>query len=169
MPQKIQFIPSVLPRSDYLSAPSRCSPDNRINPLHAFDAEMHDSPEEEANKPYALIVDDAPDVTEMLAMMLRFSGFHVVAVFSATAALAAAREHHFNVIVSDIGMPIMNGYELAEALRALPDYETVPMIALTGFSMFDDRARALASGFDAFLTKPIDPTKLVAMIEELRR
>ena len=166
---QIQFIPSILPRRNDPSASNQCFPNNRTSPLHGIGAEMHDWPEEEANKPCALVVDDAPDVTEMLAMMLSFSGFHVVAVFSAAAALAAARERHFSVIVSDIGMPMMNGYELAQALRALPNYETVPMIALTGFSMYDDRDRALASGFDAFLTKPIDPTKLVAMIEDLRK
>lgn len=135
----------------------------------AYLGDDNEEANDDAKKPYALVVDDAPDVTEMLVTMLRFSGYRVVGVFSATTALAAAREHHFNVIVSDIGMPGMNGYELAEALRALPDYDDVPMIALTGFSMFDDRERALTSGFNAFLTKPIDPTKLVEVIERLQQ
>jgi CheY-like chemotaxis protein len=64
-------------------------------------------------------------------------------------------------------MPGMNGYELAEALRGLPEYADVPLIAVTGFAMYDDRERALASGFDAFLTKPLNPTDLVALIRTL--
>jgi len=138
-------------------------------PSNLSSTETSDVKEGRAVGRYALVVDDAPDVTEMLAMMLSLSGYQVVSVFSAAAALDAAREHHFDVIVSDIGMPSMNGYQLAEALRSLPSYEAVPMIALTGFSMYDDRDRALACGFNAFLTKPIDPAKLIEVIEDLRK
>ena len=125
-------------------------------------------PEMAPNKPRALVVDDAPDVTEMLAMLLRYAGYEVVAVSSAPAALATARSEPFDVVVSDIGMPGMNGYELAQALRTLPDYEDVPLIAVTGFAMYDDRDRALESGFNAFLTKPINPMDLIDLIKRLR-
>jgi CheY-like chemotaxis protein len=119
-------------------------------------------------KPRALVVDDAPDVTEMLAMLLRFAGYDVVTVFSAPDAYDTARSEQFDVVVSDIGMPGMNGYELAERLRALPDYTAVPMIAVTGFAMYDDRDRALESGFNAFLTKPINPSDLINLVKRLR-
>jgi two-component system CheB/CheR fusion protein len=128
---------------------------------------LDNTPEPDKQKPRALVVDDAPDVTEMLAMLLRFAGYDVVTVFSAIDALETARREEFNVIVSDIGMPIMNGYELAEAVRALPRYKTVPMIAVTGFAMYDDRDRALDSGFNAFLTKPINPMDLIDLIRRL--
>jgi CheY-like chemotaxis protein len=118
--------------------------------------------------PRALVVDDAPDVVEMLAMLLRRSGYEVVTASSAPDALSAAQGGLFDVVVSDIGMPGMNGYELAEALRQLPDYMAVPMVALTGFAMYEDRKRALEAGFNAFLTKPIDPTALVELIQRLR-
>ena len=62
----------------------------------------------------------------------------------------------------------MNGYELAEALRALPDYEHVPLIAVTGFSVYDDRGRAIQSGFNAHMTKPINPMTLLDLIKSLR-
>ena len=120
------------------------------------------------NKPRALVVDDAPDVTEMLAMLLRYAGYEVVAVSSAPAAFDKAQSAQFDVVVSDIGMPGMNGYELAEALRTLPDYHAVPLIAVTGFAMYDDRDRALESGFNAFLTKPINPLDLIELIKRLR-
>jgi CheY-like chemotaxis protein len=72
------------------------------------------------------------------------------------------------VVVSDIGMPEMNGYELAERLRAMPEYASVPMVAVTGFSMYDDRERAAAAGFDDFLTKPINTRDLLETLERLR-
>jgi len=125
-------------------------------------------PVEGKAKPLALVVDDAPDVTEMLGMLMRFAGYEVVTAFGAAEAFEAARRNSFDVVISDIGMPGMNGYELAEALRRLPSYAAVPLIAVTGFSMFDDRERALGSGFDEFLTKPINPSDLIAKVNRLR-
>ena len=115
----------------------------------------------------ALVVDDVLDVTEMLSVLLTHAGFDVVAAGSAPAALAAARTRHFDVVISDIGMPGMNGYELARALRDMPDYQNVPLVAVTGYSMFDDRERSLSSGFTAHMTKPIDPRALLDLIDKL--
>lgn len=125
------------------------------------------SVEEKQGKPRALVIDDAPDVTEMIAMFLEHAGYETVMAYSAPEALEAVRRGHFDVIVSDIGMPGMNGYDLAIALRAMPEYSTVPMVAVTGFSMYDDRGRALESGFNAHMTKPINPMKLLELIKSL--
>ncbi len=119
-------------------------------------------------KPRALVVDDAPDVTEMIALLLKYAGYEVTTVYSGDQALAAVRREQFDALISDIGMPGMNGYELAEQVRALPGYEHVPMIAVTGFTMYDDRDRALSSGFNAFLTKPISPNDLINLLAGLR-
>lgn len=113
------------------------------------------------------MVDDVSDVTEMLSVLLTHAGYEVSTAASARDAIALAREHHFDVIISDIGMPEMNGYEMAEALRSLPGYETVPMVAVTGFSMFDDRNRSLNAGFNEHVTKPIDPRAFLNLIEQL--
>lgn len=126
------------------------------------------APGENESKPRALIVDDVVDVTEMLSVFLSLAGYEVATARSAPAALEAAQSAHFDVIISDIGMPQMNGYEFARALRATPGYETVPMVAVTGFSMYDDRERSLQCGFNAHLTKPIDPNVLFQVIERLR-
>ena len=120
-------------------------------------------------KPRALVVDDVPDVTEMIALLLQHAGYQTVMAYSAQDALSAARDEHFDIVVSDIGMPGMNGYELATALRSLPDYGNVPMIAVTGFSAFDDRTRAIQSGFNAHMTKPINPMSLLELIQQLRK
>jgi len=115
----------------------------------------------------ALVVDDVADVTELLEVLLTQAGYKVVTAGSAKAALAFAHERQFDVIISDIGMPEMNGYQLAEALRQLPEYETVPLVAITGYSMFDDQQRSKKAGFNAHMTKPIDPRALIDLIEHL--
>ncbi|HEY0174641.1 MAG TPA: response regulator [Pyrinomonadaceae bacterium] len=116
---------------------------------------------------HVLVVDDAPDVTEMIALMMSYAGYQVSTAFSATEALDAARTHSFDAVISDIGMPGMSGYQLAEALRALPAYRTTPLIAVTGFTMYEDRERARNAGFDDFLNKPISPAALVDAVKRL--
>ena len=115
----------------------------------------------------ALVVDDVADVTEMLAVVLTHAGYSVVTAASAPAALKAAQERQFDVVISDIGMPEMNGYQLAREMRLMPGYETVPMVAVTGYSMFDDKERSTKAGFNAHMTKPIDPRALLDLIEQL--
>lgn len=114
-----------------------------------------------------LVVDDIVDVREMLTMFLTQAGFQVISAESAYEALQAASERSFDLIISDVGMPNMNGFELARGLRRLRRYKTVPMIAVTGYSEYEDGERALQSGFTAQLVKPVDPSKLMALIEEL--
>jgi CheY-like chemotaxis protein len=115
----------------------------------------------------ALVVDDVSDVTEMLSVLLTHAGYDVSTASCARDAIALANENHFDVIISDIGMPEMNGYQLAEALRLLPDYRATPMVAVTGYSMFDDRDRSLNAGFNEHVTKPIDPRAFLELIEQL--
>jgi len=115
----------------------------------------------------ALVVDDVSDVIDMLSVLLTHAGYDVSTASRAQDAIALAREQQFDVIISDIGMPEMNGYQLAEALRTLPGYETVPMVAVTGYSMFDDRNRSLTAGFNEHVTKPIDPRAFLELIEQL--
>ena len=118
-------------------------------------------------KRHALVVDDVTDVTDMLSVLLTHEGYEVVTADSAFSAIDAARQRRFDVIISDIGMPGMNGYDLARTLRALPGYAKVPMVAVTGFSMFDDRSRSLDAGFNAHLTKPLELRALLDLIEHL--
>jgi CheY-like chemotaxis protein len=108
----------------------------------------------------ALVVDDSPDIADMLAVVLRHAGYEATAAYSASDALARALSEHFDVIVSDIGMAGMTGYELARALRNIPEYSAIPMVAVTGYAMYDDRERAIEAGFNTHLSKPIDPLAL---------
>ena len=115
----------------------------------------------------ALVVDDVSDVTEMLSVLLTHAGYDVSTASRAQDAISLARENHFDIVISDIGMPEMNGYQLAEALRSLPGYETVPMVAVTGYSMYDDRSRSLTAGFNEHVNKPIDPRAFLDLLERL--
>lgn len=114
-----------------------------------------------------LVVDDVNDVTEMIALFLKHAGYQVATADSASTALELAEERNFDLIISDIGMPQMNGYELAGELRRLSEYQSIPIIAVTGYSEYDDRGRALQAGFSAHLTKPIDPSRLLDLMNEL--
>ena len=153
------YQPSPLRLSQFLS--NQANHSNDMTP----DAEVLNSEPQERRS--ALVVDDVADVTEMLAVVLTHAGYSVVTAASAPAALKAARERQFDVIISDIGMPEMNGYQLAREVRQLPGYETVPMVAVTGYSMFDDKERSTKAGFNAHMTKPIDPRALLDLIEQL--
>jgi CheY-like chemotaxis protein len=112
----------------------------------------------------ALVVDDNPDITGMLAAVLRHAGYTVSTAHSAPDALTLALARHFDVVVSDIGMPGMTGHELARMLRAMPEYRSIPMVAVTGFDMYDDRERSAEAGFSAHLSKPIDPLALTQAV-----
>ena len=114
-----------------------------------------------------LVVDDVPDVTEMIELLLKHAGYDVATAGSAKAALQMARKQHFDLVISDIGMPEMNGYELATALRDLAAYNSTPLIAVTGYSEYDDRGRAVRAGFNVHLAKPIEPTQLLSLMNEL--
>jgi two-component system CheB/CheR fusion protein len=124
---------------------------------------------EEQRRLRALVVDDEPDIRLMLDLFLRNAGYTVSGAPSALAALEiVGRETEpFDLVVSDIGMPGMDGYQLAEALRRLPGYAAVPMIAITGFVEFSDRERALHSGFHERLTKPIKLDLLNKLVRRL--
>lgn len=120
-----------------------------------------------ARRGTVLVVDDVPDVTEMIELLLKHAGYDVATAESAKDALHLARRNHYDLVISDIGMPDMNGYELATALRELAAYNKTPLIAVTGYSEYDDRGRALRAGFNVHLTKPIEPTQLLTLMREL--
>lgn len=123
--------------------------------------------ERKARRGAVLVVDDVPDVTEMIGLLLKHAGYEVSTADSAKSALRLARKNSYDLVISDIGMPEMNGYELAQALRGLNNYSTTPMIAVTGYSEYDDRGRAVKAGFNVHLTKPIEPAQLLNLMNEL--
>ena len=116
-----------------------------------------------------LLVDDSLEALEAFRTLLELEGAHVQAEATAKQALAAAINKDFDLILSDIGMPDMDGYELIEALRKLPGMAAVPAIALTGFGRAQDAKRALRAGFNAHLAKPVSLPVLLGAIDRIKR
>ncbi|MBL8744654.1 MAG: response regulator [Myxococcales bacterium] len=112
-----------------------------------------------------LVVEDDHDARALLARVLEESGATVSEAASAEEALDALRDQELGVIVSDIGMPEMDGYELIAAVREKGI--TIPAIALTAFVRSEDRARALEAGFQAHLSKPLQPAELISTLASL--
>jgi CheY-like chemotaxis protein len=111
-----------------------------------------------------LVVDDNRDGADALAMTLQFSGQTARVAYDGASALATAQAFRPDIAVLDIGMPGMDGYELARRLRAEPWSKDLVLIALTGWGQQHDRDRASQAGFDHHLTKPADPAEMSRLI-----
>lgn len=116
---------------------------------------------------FILIVDDSSESTEMLGKLLELEGAFVDSARSGAEALEIAHQKRFDLVISDISMPEMDGYQLLRELRALPQMENVPAIALTGYGRTADIERAHAEGFAEHLTKPIDIDQLLQIVKRL--
>jgi CheY-like chemotaxis protein len=158
--------PSVLPQQVQTLSRHRAFA-KRSNKVVSARRSVSDKPRPRTLQKSVLVVDDVSDVTEMIALFLKHAGYRVDTADSAAMALQLAGERNFDLIISDIGMPGMNGYELAGSLRRQTVYQSIPIIAVTGYSEYDDRGRALQAGFSAHLTKPIDPAQLLDLMNEL--
>lgn len=107
-----------------------------------------------------LVVDDNQYAAESLAMLLRLKGHAVVTASDGRTALEAASADPPEVVLLDIGMPRMDGYEVARRLRARPEMQQALLVATTGFGLDEDRQRARQAGFDYHLVKPVDPVTI---------
>jgi signal transduction histidine kinase len=111
-----------------------------------------------------LVVDDEPDARELLKRVLSDCGAEVLVASSAAEALELIRGRPLHVLVSDIGMPEVDGYELLRRVRAQEGSGRLPAIALTAFARSEDRTRALRAGFLVHVSKPVEPAELVATV-----
>jgi PAS domain S-box-containing protein len=115
-----------------------------------------------------LIADDNRDAAESLAMLLRIEGHDVTVVHDGREALAAFNSHPAEFALLDIGMPELDGYDVARQIRETELGGTVTLIAVTGWGQENDRARALAAGFNHHFTKPIEPEQLTSLLRACR-
>jgi len=117
-----------------------------------------------------LVVDDEPDSRQMLKHLLEQRHATVETGSSVADALSALARRSFDIVVSDIGMPGQDGYELVRQMRSLPgSVAATPAIALTAFARLEDRRRALRAGFQRHLTKPVDSIELATAITTVVR
>ena len=119
-----------------------------------------------SGKERILIIEDNRDAAEMLRQLLELSGYTVYLAFNGPDGISAAREFRPEVILCDIGLPGMDGYEVAAALRGDPDTHA-RLIAVSGYARDGDRRRAREVGFDEHLTKPVAFEELEAMLASL--
>ena len=116
-----------------------------------------------------LVVDDNAANLDLMLYLLRSFGHDAEGIADATAALDSAKTGDFELVLADILMPGMDGYEFARRFKADAALASTPLVAVTAFAMPADRKRADEAGFDAFITKPIDPRTFVSQVEALLR
>lgn len=116
-----------------------------------------------------LVVDDEPDVTDLVAYHLKAKGFHVETVNDATASISKARAYQPDLLILDIMMPDLSGIQICRILRADPKLSKVPIIFLTAKAEPHDRIEGLESGADDYMGKPFSPKELVLRVESILR
>lgn len=114
-----------------------------------------------------LIVDDNEDSAVTLSVLFEMSGDETQTADDGLKAVAAAETFRPDVALLDIGLPGLNGYEVAQAIRAQPWGATMVLIALTGWGQDEDRKKSKAAGFDAHMVKPVDHEALLKLLNEL--
>lgn len=120
-----------------------------------------------------LVIDDNRTNLDLMTYLLKAFGHDPIGITDATAAFEQARAKTLDAIVSDILMPGIDGFSLARSFKADPQLQSTPLIAVTALAMAGDGERILASGFNGYITKPIDPERFVSQVdaflpEELR-
>src|SRR5499433_610025 len=117
--------------------------------------------------PRILVVDDNPDMVDLMSELLKSRGYDVVSVRDADEAEVEVRRHAPDLILSDVVMPGRSGYELCRQLKEDPDTRLIPFLLITGLSDREDKVKGIEAGADDFLNKPIFPAELFARVKSL--
>lgn len=112
-----------------------------------------------------LVAEDNPANLELMREILDIQGHEIIEAHDGSEALLQAELANPDLILLDVNMPVMNGFEVLERLRATPQLASIKVVALTAYAMRGDREKALEAGFDGYLTKPIDIQTLTETIE----
>lgn len=112
-----------------------------------------------------LVIEDNPANLELMSYLLRAHGHTVVAATEGAAGLEAVERERPDLIVCDLQLPDIDGYEVARRLADHPSWSEIPVVAVTAYAMVGDRERVLRAGFDGYLSKPIRPESFVPQIE----
>ena len=113
-----------------------------------------------------LVVEDQEDNRQILRDLLGSAGYNLVEAADGEQALAAYAKQRPDLILMDIQLPVMDGYETTRRIRADPESKAIPIIAVTSYALIGDEAKALAAGCNAYITKPYSPRALLAKIRE---
>lgn len=125
------------------------------------------SGEKQQKRRRLLVIDDNRDAAESMSMLFELWGHEVVCVYDGRAALETAAKYRPHAVFLDIGLPGMDGYEIAERLRELPQCAHAILVAITGYGQDDDRRRSREAGIDHHLVKPVSPETLHQLIDSI--
>ena len=114
-----------------------------------------------------LLVEDDPMISDILSRRLNLEGYEVITAPDGIRGVQRARIDRPDLIVMDMGLPVVNGWQATHRIRSMPVTRAIPIIALTAFAMRDDRAKCMAVGCDEYETKPVDITRLIQKIQGL--
>jgi PAS domain S-box-containing protein len=140
-------------------------PRSVVVPLPVAASPGSSAPSDQTSGHRVLLADDNRDAADSLAMLLEMNGYHVAVGYNGEEALQLARQSRPSVMILDIGMPDMTGFEVARRVRIEPWGGEVCLIAVTGWGQKEDKARAIAAGFDHHLTKPVDPDEVERVLQ----
>ena len=112
-----------------------------------------------------LLVEDNPANLSLMQYLLQASGYTTLTATDGSEGVVIAKRDSPDVILMDLQLPIMNGYEAARQVKEVPALRGVPIIAVTAFAMVGDRDKILARGFDGYIAKPITPERFVSEVE----
>ncbi len=112
-----------------------------------------------------LIIEDNATNLYLMDYLLKSFGYTVLTALDGEAGLKLAQREHPDLVICDIQMPVLDGYQVARSIRENPDLSHTRIVAVTAFAMAGDRDKALSSGFDNYLPKPIDPKLFASQIE----
>ena len=115
---------------------------------------------------HILVVEDQEDNRQILRDLLTNAGYEMTEAVNGEEALAEVAKQRPDLILMDIQLPIMDGYEATRRIRINPDLKSVPIIAVTSYALAGDESKALAAGCDAYVSKPFSPRQLLAKIRE---
>jgi two-component system cell cycle response regulator DivK len=113
-----------------------------------------------------LVVEDQEDNRQILRDLLASVGYEMTEAWDGAAGVAAAKEQRPDLILMDIQMPLMDGYEATRRIKAEPELKTIPIIVVTSYALSGDEGKARDAGCDAYVTKPYSPKQLLAKIRE---
>jgi two-component system cell cycle response regulator DivK len=111
-----------------------------------------------------LIVEDTPDNRQIMRDLLTSVGYELIEAADGESGVAAALAHRPDLILMDIQLPVIDGYEAARRIKANPATAAIPVIAVTSYALSGDEAKALAAGCDAYVAKPFSPRDLLAKV-----
>jgi CheY-like chemotaxis protein len=112
-----------------------------------------------------LVVEDQAENLELMVYLLQAFGHQTLTAGNGAEGVAAVSRDHPDLVIMDLQMPVMDGYEAAKLLKADPAVAAIPLVAVTAYAMVGDRERIMACGFDGYMTKPIDPQTFVRELE----